>query len=360
MKKFITVMVCMIFVLTVSFAVVTLARSNLQIAFDTADSFVAMNENPRISDVVYLELVFNVGTFEFVPEIADIVSGYVAGLRAVYIDTSYENIPRSDAIWHSSNESVFVIEGDGIIRTTGVGTASVIVEYGGVTTEKEIIVVQGFVENISFWPEQITLIRDEAGEGGNLAPQVYVIAYTSGGGVHDITRAPFLSFLSTDNSIVVPQDIQSDFSGRDGYSESLMEGFSEGNDWNLGEASIVVYIERPLTRMGALTASLSVRSISADSVERIEIVHASDENVVLLGFADSISAYAIFGDGTMMNITSKALWETDNSDVLQVIGGWITSYNTGYVVVTATYLGVSGSIILSVEEQVNYAYRFIQ
>ena len=289
----------------------------------------------RANDIVRLEIVLLTDPLEFIPEIPK--SEYYAGVIAVFAD-GFQDFPFSSNVeWESSDSGVFVVHSNGAIQPTGPGTATVIANYNGVVAEKEVTVTEASIERLSTWPEELVLIVDINGSGRIVyMPEVFVLAHTPSGRVHEITASPLISFLSKDTNIVHPSEA---------FFDNFEQHLSRISIISLGETVIVASMETPYSRADNLSVSLPVYVLGVENIKEISMFVGYE---VWANSGGTIKAYAVFENGMQINIMRQAHWHSDNTNVLKVYDGFITALNPGDVVVTATFAGVSGSINLNV------------
>jgi hypothetical protein len=294
------------------------------------DSVVEELEIPQTAEpfIERIEITNLPSELEFISELPYI--WYVAGLIAYYSDGSWESV-RMDALWHSSNEDVVIAFQAGNLKPTGAGTATIIAEYGGLVAMSEVMVLQSFVYKIETYPEQVVILQ-VVGErtqssGHRITTQpVHVLAHTARGRVVEITDNPLLNVSSQNAEIV---------------------GGSE-----------VAYME--LTLGEDIRFRLPVHVLCASDIQQLYIAGAEVAlelsyprpmwNDTIIPTGGFMEAYAIFNDGTRLDITSMADWASDNEDVISVSAGVLTIWDTGNVTITARFGHISHYVTVAVYE----------
>ena len=322
----------------------------LRPTFDHMRELVAVEESKQIRVPIHLEIdLGGRNTLEFVPGIPELE--YFASPRVIFVDYSDDVLWPADATWSSSDESIFVVNWNGAIRPVGTGTATVIAEYNGLRAEKELMVTQGEIERIEFWPEELHVIREGIRDerNVNLIPNLHIIAITSGGHVIDITENPNLTLSSDNVDIISAKELVSN-ANLDNVTEIYSNNINRGNSKTTGSANIAVSFGDARLSSSMASANLRVHTLNADNIVDIELVTFDDSNIVWEGFADLLVAYAVFDNGDRVDITRAALWNTNNDAIIEIIGGQgvINALSIGDATITATYAGISGSINLSV------------
>ena len=299
---------------------------------------VAEEADEKTSNIIRLEIVLGTDLLEFVPEIPH--SEYYAGVIAYYADSSLDVLSHLDVTWRSSDTNVFEVGINGAVRPTGSGIAVMTAAYDGVIAEKEITVIEASITRISTWPEELIMLVDAAGEIRYM-PEVFVLAHTQGGNIHDITASHLLEFRSNDTNMIHPLEIEIYSTGN--VSENQ---YTRSSARTHGETMLVASLESRGPRGRNLSTRLPVYVLGTENISEI-IIDADFE--ILAGFGGTIQTFALLDNGMHIDITRLASWDTDNARVLSIMSGFIQEANPGDVTVTATFEGVSGSVSLRVE-----------
>jgi len=257
------------------------------------------------------------------------------------------------ATWNSSDENVLSAIGHSL-RLTGLGTAIIAAEFAGLTAQKEFTVVQGVIERIEIFPEEIAFIYSRARDGDTILSwpgEIFVAGFTTSGRQFELawSRLPYynelLTFQNVNPEVILPISMFED-------AEIVRTEAGMGN-------IIVASVPSTVSETGTVSAILPVTAHDINTVVRIEIDTGYDINIFRLGYWVGVNVYAVFNDGTKLDISTTVEWHSSNPEIVDIVHvtavqfGTRTLSNPGQATITATFAGFSDSIVITVEESVS-------
>ena len=108
-------------------------------------------------------------------------------------------------------------------------------------------------------------------------PDVFVLAHTQGGNVHDITASHLLDFRSNDTNIIHPFEIGNYTAG----NVSAESQYSRSSERTLGETVLVASFKSQGSKESYIIASLPVYALSTENILEITI---DDSHEIWAGF----------------------------------------------------------------------------
>ena len=229
-------------------------------------------------------------------------------LEATYTDGTSADVTTKDAVSWSSDSSVTLTVSYGEVTALKAGTAMVTAEFGGVTTEQEITVVDGAVL------ETMT-VDTETGE----------------------YRTP----MGTDLTLLVTGH----------YSDGSAQPLTTDLDWFSGEESIATVVDGVVTPVSVGTVTITVTDentgiycdvdievYDADPVlESLSIESATGSFTTRSNANLQLNAIGHFDDGSESYVDTGLTWESLDETLALVDGnGYVTPAGVGTVTITVT------------------------
>jgi uncharacterized protein YjdB len=283
--------------------------------------------NVRIAKLFVLVLVFTVASFSFgnwrafaQEEISKLVLnkndislevGNTSALTAtaVYVSGSTENVTiKTD--WNSGAADIASIYA-GSITAKKEGTATITATYSGETV----------IVNVTVTKHVKSLVKDKQTIDlrSGKTQQISLTAYYDDGTSEDVTQKATWTTDSNDIATVV---------------NGLVTGQSSGST--------------------IVTAKFNNTSVSIPvNIETVRRVDAAKSQVsLLLNASETVQLNATYPDGTVEDVTDKAVWESDSESVADAIKGKITGYGPGQATIKATYGTKSAEIQVDVDNAI--------
>jgi Big-like domain-containing protein len=241
---------------------------------------------------------------------------------AIFSDGTSRNITGM-AMWSSSNPMVFRLAGGPIRgRGTGVaaGTSEIAATFMGVTGSTTVTVTPAVVVGISVSPALLTV------------------------------------------AVGTRQQYQADAIFSDGTSMNVT-GMST---WTTGDQSVAQIsngraMRGNLTAIGPGTTNVTAQFMGVRGSAQVTVTNARITEIqvtpfdrtVALGFPIQYQAVAIYSDGTSRQVTNMSTWQSSNPMVAAVSNafgsqGLATPLGPGMTMISATFMGVTGSTTLTV------------
>lgn len=226
-------------------------------------------------------------------------------LTATYADGTTKDIT-STATWTSSDESIAYVR-KGTITGYKAGTATITATYGSKSTTVSVDVDQTTKLDVD---EQSIFLRLNASQ------QLTLTATYNDGSTKDVTSSA--TWTSSDSSIAY-------------VSKGKISGYKTGS--------------------ATITATYSNKSVTvAVDVETAKYLDLSEDTLTMSeGDTESVTATAIFADGTTEDVTSSATWTSDDSSIAIVTKGSITAYGMGEATISAAYGSTTSSLKVAVD-----------
>ncbi|WP_159887289.1 Ig-like domain-containing protein [Paenibacillus puerhi] len=142
------------------------------------------------------------------------------------------------------------------------------------------------------------------------------------------------------------------------YDDGSHEDVTSKADWNIDNGSIATVINGKVTGQSSgstvITAKYNSQQITIPvNVEIVKRVDPEKTEVSLLqGETESVKLMATYPDGTVEDVSDKADWVSDDSEVADVIKGKITGYGPGQASIKATYGTKSTTIKVDVDHAI--------
>ena len=322
---------------------------------------VDIHVSQRNMAVRYVDILFSHYAVEYIPGVANL--WYRASVEVTFADNIRQGFGNSESVrWSSSNEHVLNVGQGGNILAVGVGSARIIAEYGGVIGEKEVTVVQGAIERIAFWPEEVVIIQGITDDGRYISymPQVSIVAYTSHGNSFRLPHdSNVLTVRSENPDIVAVEALMPETFALEGGNIAVYDSIASGRAARMaGETYLEISIAdiSGQARAGELSTRIPVVALCTSDMHSIDLWHYGD--TLSLGMSSGFATHAVFNCGRRVDLFHYAEWAVDAPEILAINSfGMITALSLGEATVTVSYAGLSNSITLRVVEAVNYADR---
>ena len=207
--------------------------------------------------------------------------------------------------------------GGGTANALAVGSATITATYSGLTGSAKLTVTDPPIAYV-----QVTPTNPNLPVGGNqqFTATVVFTDYTT----RNVTAEALWASANTSIAVVTGS------SGNAGRASALAEG-----------ATTISATYNGVSGSTTLTVAKSVKSISVTPTNPTTV----------LGVSLPFTAIATLSNDTTLQVTPSAAWVTSNSAVATVtVGGVATPVQAGNATITATYLGVSGTSVLTVSK----------
>ncbi|MGG1442452.1 Ig-like domain-containing protein [Brevibacillus laterosporus] len=230
---------------------------------------------------------------------------------AIYVDGKSENVTIKTT-WSSSNSDIASVYA-GTIRGIKEGKATIVATYLNKTVPVQVDVSKK-IRTLTKNKQTVTIRTGEVH-----SEQVNVSAVYEDGSTEDVTTKAMWT--------VEDQSVATVFDGK-------IVGQSSGST--------------------TVTAKFGKHSVSIPvNVEIIKRLEPSKSNVSLLlrsgKNTETIELQAIFPDGSKEEVSSKAVWSSDNESVADVINGTIKAYGVGEATISAKYGTKTATIKVDVD-----------
>jgi uncharacterized protein YjdB len=236
-----------------------------------------------------------------------------------------------DSVWASSDDAIATVDEGGFATGVSAGTASISANFGGMTAEATLDVVDSLVDRVIASPF-ITNIH----AGGQV--QIEAFAILIDGRSIKVTDA--LSWSSSDNAIAVVGNKVTKSRAPDD-PKGLVTGVAQGTAVITGTLA---------TASTTFNASATV-IVTAPLLESLQIVPAVGS--VPLGTTGAFQAMAYYSDGSAEDVTREAGWLSDDLNVVFVTttgpnAGDAAAIGEGSTTITGYFGGLSATSRITV------------
>ncbi|KPJ98007.1 MAG: hypothetical protein AMJ60_09745 [Desulfobacterales bacterium SG8_35] len=259
---------------------------------------------------------------EITPGDAQLQSGIIREYEAdgTFSDDSIQDIT-SLATWDSSDPDVATIDNSGLVKTSATGTTTITATWQGIEAATSLSVIGSSLTEITISPEEGSIAQ------GTTA-QFEAQATYSDGTTEDITD--MVDWESSDTAVALI------------YDDGLATGIAPG------EIEISAAFVTDGDTLSA-TAALTITDAVIDS-----IILTPENSTIAVGASQQFGATGIFSDNSEQDITDLVNWFTSNNSVGTISNsfankGLFISIASGAVTIEATFGGVSGETLLTVE-----------
>lgn len=233
---------------------------------------------------------------------------------ATYSDGSTRDVTAS-AIWSSATTGVGTVgQTSGVVMGVASGTSVVSASFAGKTSSATVTVTSATLVSVTVTPNAATVPI-------NGTQPLVAMANYSDGSSRDVT--PYTTWTSGSGTVgtVVP-------------TSGLVTGVATGS------SSIIA-------SFGGMTSTASLTVTSANLVS-ITVTPATA--TVQIGVSQPLSARANYSDGSVVDVTTTAVWTSSAPSVATVVGntGVAAGVSVGSAVISATSGGKSGSATVTV------------
>lgn len=230
---------------------------------------------------------------------------------ATYSDNSTQDVTAT-ATWTSGTLSTATINANGLASAVNIGSSVITATFGGKTATATITVTAATLSSLSVTPASISI-------AAGTTRQFTATGTFSDGSTQDVTAS---------------------------------------TTWTSGAMSVATISAGGLvtalnTGSSVITATYGVEMASAT----LTVTAATLSSIIITPAAPSIiqsatqqfTATGTFSDSSSQDVTSLALWTSDNESTATITtGGMVTAIGVGVSTITATYGGLSGSTTLTV------------
>ena len=259
---------------------------------------------------------------EITPGDAQLQSGIIREYEAdgTFSDDSIQEIT-SLATWDSSDPDVATIDNSGLVKTSATGTTTITATWQGIEASTSLSVIGSSLTEITISPEEGSIAQ------GTTA-QFEAQATYSDGTTEDITD--MVDWESSDTAVALI------------YDDGLATGIAPG------EIEISAAFVTDGDTLSA-TVALTITDAVIDS-----IILTPEDSTIEQGDSQQFGATGIFSDNSEQDITDLVNWFTSNNSVGTISNsfankGLFISIASGAVTIEATFGGVSGETLLTVE-----------
>lgn len=142
------------------------------------------------------------------------------------------------------------------------------------------------------------------------------------------------------------------------YDDGTSEDVTNKADYTVDSSSIVTVTNGLVKGQNPGSATITIKYMNqsltlAVDVEVVRRIDAQKSSVsLLLNGTEKIKLMATYPDGTIDDVSDKAVWTTDKANVADAIKGTVTGYGVGTANLTATYGTKSTTIKVDVDSTV--------
>jgi uncharacterized protein YjdB len=231
-----------------------------------------------------------------------------------YSDGSTQDLTAS-AVWASDTPAVATVIGNGLVTGAAMGTANISASSGTITTSTSVTVIAPALVSISISPGSASIAE-------GMSQQLTATGTYSDGSVQNLTSV--LSWSSSPGNVATVS------------SGGSVTGVG------VGTATITASVTAGSGTISA-TATLSV---GPPVLVSMAVTPANPS--FALGTAQQFAATGTYSDGSTLDLTNTATWNTVDNTVATVNGGLVTSVALGSTSVTASSGSINGSTTLTV------------
>ena len=235
----------------------------------------------------------------------------------LYSDGSQRDI--SDQVqWSSENQSVTLVNGDGLFQANSQGSGRIIASYRMQQGYTVLQVTDAVLVSLS-------LVAESSTQALGTTQQLQLLAQYSDGSSIDVTQQA--NWSSTDSSVVNVNNSSTD----QGRATALAQGSTGIN-----------------AVFGGLTASQTIEVTSALLLE-IKLTDAVVGDLYV-NQRRSIHAVGSYSDGSQQNLNQQVLWLSSDEQVIVVSNtsdslGVMTALSSGSAGISASYAGVTSNVL---------------
>lgn len=308
-------------------------------------------------------------------------------LTATYDDQSTKDVT-ADAEWSSSDETIVEVEG-GLIVANTIGQATVTARYGNKTVT--IAVDAGVARKLE--ADKADLILRKNGTASVKLTATYAdgttedvtrkadwfsdnedVAYASGGTIRALGKGEaVVTAQYGDKSVTIPvhvdpaQSLKVDESKLElkigetktvaltvEYEDGSTEDVTDQASWSTDNENVASVSKGTITAHGTgqavITAEYGDKTATVNVQVEIAKKLETDKSDLFLrvGDREQLKLTATYADGSTADVTDKAEWSSDNSDVADVQGGNIVAYKSGQATIKATYGSKTANVTVDV------------
>lgn len=271
-----------------------------------------------------LELTLNENEIEYVEELPD--AEFYTGARQLYSDSTQNILDPSSVAWSTSDSMIAEIKDNGAIIPKSAGTVTITGEYKGLKASSTVHIKKGEIIDLSITEKNVTLAHSLHKKGSQNPYELVLFATTTAGNQYDITYNGDVVWKSEDANIATVKSGYV-FSVRPGKVKmaASFKGLTAETEINFVDNKIIN------VRFGK----------NAIKLEEINVI-------------EEIQLLADFDDGSSVDISKYATWESQNPDVAIVSGGMLISKGEGVTKITAKYEEYNCSIEVTVKKSQDY------
>ncbi len=325
---------------------------------------------------------------------------------ATFSDSSTQDIS-ADASWNSSNTSVATVNSVGIAFSVSSSTTPVSISaaFGGQTGMAQLTVNSATLQSIAVTPTQTILTPGSSknyqavghySDGTTYfisslvtwaSTNTTVVSITNAGtaaglsaGIANITAAyqgvtsnsagvlvtssPLTSIAVAPSPAQVPVGVALQYTATGKFADQSTQDLTTNVTWassqpqiatigntsgQQGLATGVAPGQTSITAVFASVVSTPPATLTVTNATLVSIAVAPSNPVVAHGTAQQFTAAGTFSDGSVINLTSQVAWTSSDATVATIgNAGLANTANAGTTIITATFNGIQGTTILTV------------
>jgi len=174
-----------------------------------------------------------------------------------------------------------------------------------------------------------------------------------------VPNATLMSLAVAPKTASVPKGLEQSFTATGAFTGGINQDVTASATWSSSDTTVAVIVASGLAKglkassSATITASFQAHSDSATlqvTAPILQSVVVTPSNPAIpLGLTQQFSATGVLSDGSTEDLTGVATWASTNTLVATIgNGGLATSHAQGNTMISATYLGITGSTLLTV------------
>lgn len=270
-----------------------------------------------------LELILNENEIEYVEELPN--AEFYVGAKQLFSDSTQDILDPSSVVWSTSDNKIAEVRGNGAIIPKSTGTVIITGEYKGLKACSTINIKKGEIIDLGITEKHLTLTHSLYKKGSQSPYELVLVATTTAGNKYDISYNEDVVWRSDDANIATIES---------GYVFSVTPG---------------------KVKMAASFKGLTTETEINFVDNKIINIRFGEEAINLeeTNVSQEIELLADFDDGSSLDISKYATWESQNSDVAIACGGMLISKGEGVTKIIAKYGEYNCAIEVSVEKSQN-------
>lgn len=240
--------------------------------------------------------------------------GYTA--TGTFSDGSHQPVNGS-VVWSSSNTQVATVLQSGVVTGQSAGTATIKAQAGSIIATAGVVVEGSTLSSLQVSPASATL------------PQGIRSGFTATGAFANGDTLDLTGVVSWTSSVPSVATISNATPGL-------------GSATGIAPGSTVI--------SAVFAGQVGTASLTVTNATLVSISVTPPSNSIALGSSQQFSAVGTFSDGSTLGISNQVTWASSSIGIATInSAGLATSAGSGSATITATFNGVSGSAILTVQ-----------